>query len=124
VQPQWFGETIGSYKLALLNYFRWGADGGKIMHIDRQMVGLFFEIRRSLPLNTRKNLRISENGVERKLIILHTHTSDKRLKNLIERFLQLSGEHWMDKIKPLKKHESFQYAKKKKICEKILNQQH
>ena len=94
------------------------------MHIDRQMVGLFFEIRRSLPLNTRKNLKISENGVERKLIILHTHTSDKRLKNLIERFLQLSGEHWMDKIKPLKKHESFQYAKKKKICEKILNQQH
>ena len=94
------------------------------MHIDRQMVGLFFEIRRSLPLSTRKNLRISESSVERKLIILHSYTADIRIKNLIERFLLLSGEHWMDKIQPLEKHETCQYTRKEQICEKILGLKH
>lgn len=91
------------------------------MIIDRKMVSLFFEIKRSLPRSIRENLKISAQDVGFKLVKIHSLSSDNRLKNLIERFLQLAGDEWMGRIKPLKKSIAANYLYKKKIGEHILN---
>ena len=91
------------------------------MYINRQMLRLFFEIKRSIPLSLRTKLKISEPNIGNKLVILHTHTNDNRLKNYIERFLELADGEWINQITPVNDHSSEIYIQKKHICDKFLN---
>jgi len=88
------------------------------MQIDRQMLGLFFEIKRSLPLNTREKLKISDSNVCKKLVVLHNHSDDDHLKEVIERFLTFSCEEWLKQITPLEKYSNDD--NKERIRQKIL----
>lgn len=92
-----------------------------VMYIDRRMVSLFFEIKRSSPQSIRKSLMISAPDIGHTLVKVHSLSNDNRLKNLIERFLELAGDEWMRRIKPLNKSASANFLYKKKISEHILN---
>jgi len=91
------------------------------MHIDRKMVSLFFEIKRSLPEKNRDELKISAPGIGHNLVKIHSSSNDNRLKNLIERFLELAGDEWMRRIKPLKKSDAKSFIQKRRISEQITN---
>jgi len=91
------------------------------MYIDRKMVSLFFEIKRSLPEATRESLKISAPDIGHNLVKIHSSSDDNRLKNLIERFLELAGDEWVRRIKPLKKSVAKRFNYKKKIGEQIIN---
>ena len=91
------------------------------MYIDRRMVSLFFEIKRSSPQSIRQKLMISAPDIGYTLVKVHSLSDDNRLKNLIERFLELAGDEWMRKIKPLHKSISANFIHKRKIGEQILN---
>ena len=91
------------------------------MHIDRKMVSLFFEIKRSLPEAIRKNLMISSPNIGQMLVKIHSLSSDNRLKNLIERFLELAGDGWVARIEPLNESAAKNFSHKQKISEQIIN---
>jgi len=91
------------------------------MNIDRRMVSLFFEIKRSSPESIRESLMISAPDIGFTLVKVHSISSDDRLRNLIERFLELAGDEWIRRIKPLKKSVAANFMQKQKIGEHILN---
>lgn len=72
------------------------------MHIDRYMVNLFFEIRRNLPHDLQRDLKISDVSLEQKLIVLHKNTQDESIKTLIEVFLERAGDGFLEKVLPKK----------------------
>ena len=90
------------------------------MHIDRKMVSLFFEIKRSLPKPIRDNLKISAPDIGQKLVKIHSVLDDNRLKNLIERFLVLADDSWLNLIKPLSQAAAKDFEHKKKVSEQII----
>ena len=90
------------------------------MYIDRKMVSLFFEIKRSLPENIRESVKISAQDVCQRLVKIHSLSNDNRLKNLIERFLELAGDDWMTRIEPLNKSIAKSFSYKQKISEQII----
>jgi len=91
------------------------------MQIDRNMVSLFFEIKRSLPSDERNSLKISSPTIGQQLVKIHYSTGDNRLKDLIERFLEFAGEDWTRRIRPLRKSITKDYAYKRKVGEQIIN---
>jgi len=92
------------------------------MKINRQMLSLFFEIKRSVSVENREKLQLSAPNIGNKLVILHTNTQNLRLKDLIERFFALAEDaQWANKIIPLDAEAHAQYEKKKEISERLLN---
>ena len=95
------------------------------MKINRQMLSLFFEIKRSISIENREKLQLSAPNIGNKLVILHTNTENLRLKDLIERFFELAEDaKWANKIIPLDAESHAQYEKKKQVCEKLLSIAH
>ena len=91
------------------------------MKINRQMLSVFFEIKRSLSVQNREKLQLSAPNIGNKLVILHTNTNNPRLKDLIERFFELSQDkQWANKIIPLDAKTHSHYKKKKQFCDKLL----
>ncbi len=71
----------------------------KLVNIDRYMVNLFFEIKRNLPKNLQKDLKISNPNLGQELIDLYVSLEDAALKRLIEVFLDRAGEDWSKQLK-------------------------
>ena len=95
------------------------------MKINRQMLSLFFEIKRSVSIENREQLQLSAPNIGNKLVILHSSTQNARLKDLIERFFELAEDaQWANKIIPLDAEAHAQYEKKKQVCEKLFNISH
>ena len=90
------------------------------MHINRKMVSLFFEIKRSLPETIRVNLKISSPDVGQHMVKIHSLSNDNRVKNLIERFLVLADHRWLNFIEPLSESVSADFEIKKKVGEQII----
>lgn len=81
-------------------------------NIDRQMVTLFFEIKRNLPFDARNDLKISSPAIGTQLVAIYQSSNDKPLRRLIEKFMQRAGDTWVSKLsepqknKPKQVHES------------------
>lgn len=69
------------------------------LNIDRQMVGIFFEIKRSLPFEERDAMKIAAPGMGKKLVDIYKKSNSKRLKKLIEKFMHRAGDDWAKKLK-------------------------
>jgi len=73
------------------------------MNIDRQMVTLFFQIKRNLPFEARDDLKISSPAMGTELVSIYQTSNDKPLRLLIEEFMQRAGDPWTSKLnKPQK----------------------
>ena len=91
------------------------------MKINRQMISVFFEIKRSLSVDNRGKLQLSAPNIGNKLVILHANTNNPRLKDLIERLFELSEDtQWSNKIIPLDAKSHAHYQKKKQFCDKVM----
>jgi len=91
------------------------------MRINRQMAGLFFEIRRSVQPCIQDQLKISDPHIAGKLIILHNKSIDERLKSLIEQFIIHAGEQCTELAENLNKEASLAHINKCKLYDKILH---
>jgi hypothetical protein len=69
------------------------------LNIDRQMVGIFFEIKRSLPFEERDGMKIAAPGIGKQLISIYQESNSKNQKQLIEKFMHLAGNAWAKKLK-------------------------
>lgn len=61
------------------------------MIVDRYMVNLFFEIKRNIPLQLQKNLKISATNLESDMVALYNSCDDTNIQLLIEVFLERGG---------------------------------
>jgi len=67
-------------------------------NIDRAMVSLFFEIKRNMPFEQRKDMKISSPTIGQQLISIYQQSNDTSLKQLIEDFMQRAGDGWASKL--------------------------
>lgn len=75
------------------------------MYIDRYMVNLFFEIRRNLPTEQQRTLRIAAVDLGESMIALYQQTDDENIRVLVERFLERAGEDWLSRaLKPARRY--------------------
>jgi len=76
------------------------------MNIDRPMVNLFFEIKRTLPSESRDTIKLSAPDIGERLLDIHQASSgDRYLQALIERFFVRAGEDWSERIAEFSKSE-------------------
>lgn len=69
------------------------------MHVDRYMVNLFFEIRRNLLSDQRRDIRISSPDLGDTIVALYNKTEDEKIRLLIELFLERAGEEWINRVR-------------------------
>lgn len=69
------------------------------LNIDRQMVGIFFEIKRKLPFEERYAMKLAAPGVGKQLINIYQESNSKSLKKLIEKFMHRAGDDWVERLK-------------------------
>jgi len=68
------------------------------MNIDRNMVHLFFDIKRNLPLTLQEDLKISAPNLDEKMVQIYTQSNDESVKFKIEVFMQGAGDDWLAKL--------------------------
>ena len=73
------------------------------MQLDRSMVNAFFEIKRQLPPEIQRKLRISSPNVGDNLVALYVSTEDPQVKELTRAFLSRAGAEWLEKLEPPKR---------------------
>ena len=66
--------------------------------IDRPMVNLFFEIKRSMPFESRKNMKIASPDVADRLIDIYDASNNPSLRLLIEQFMAKAGQEWSQRL--------------------------
>jgi len=74
------------------------------MNIDRYMANLFFEIRRNLPKNQQRQMKISSPTLGDDIIFVYKNSDDESIRLLIEVFLERAGEKWLKKLHSFKAH--------------------
>lgn len=72
------------------------------LNINRQMVNLFFEIKRNMPSNTQDDIRITSTGIGHLLLKLHRESESNNLRQLIEKFMAHAGGEWTEKLEASK----------------------
>ena len=66
------------------------------MNIDRDMVNLFFEIKRSIPREKQIEMRISNPRIGEIITSIYCKTNDENIKLLTRIFLQRAGDDWLE----------------------------
>jgi len=77
------------------------------MKLDRYMVNLFFEIKRSLPLEQQRNMLVSSPDIGEIMTDLYQTTPNENIKLLTGIFLERAGENWIKKANSSKLGSSF-----------------
>lgn len=67
------------------------------MKLDRYMVTLFFEIRRNMPIEMQREMKISAPDLGNVMVNLHKTTNDENIRLLVEVFLDRAGPDWLAK---------------------------
>ncbi len=68
------------------------------MNIDRPLVNLFFQIKRTMPLESRENMKISSPDIKQNLILAYKNSDDETLKSMIEDFLTRTSNDWKAQV--------------------------
>ena len=89
------------------------------MKMNRQLINLFYEIKRNLTPKNRAKFKLSDPKMADKLLVLHTRTKNLRLKYLIESFLEHSDLDYQQNLLNINKSAQMKFNKTKEICEKI-----
>ena len=67
-------------------------------NIDREMVSLFFEIKRNMPFEQRDPMKISSPLIGHQLINVYRQSNNNALKQLIEKFMDSAGGDWTRRL--------------------------
>lgn len=73
------------------------------LNIDRPMVSLFFEIKRNMPFDQRKDMKIAAPNIGEQLVSIYRDSNNKSLKGLIENFMEHAGQGWAQRLNAPKK---------------------
>jgi len=68
------------------------------LNINRPMATIFFEIKRSMPFESRKNMKISSPDVGERLIDIYDASNNEALRQLIEKFMAKAGLDWSKRL--------------------------
>ena len=68
------------------------------MNIDRQMVSLFFEIKRNMPYEQRDGMKIASHDIGERLVGIYQESDDRTIRVLIEKFMLRAGPEWAGKL--------------------------
>ena len=68
------------------------------LNINRPMATIFFEIKRSMPFESRKHMKISSPDVGDRLINIYDASNNKALRQLIEQFMAKAGPDWSERL--------------------------
>lgn len=74
------------------------------MNIDRQMVNLFFEVRKNVPAEIRQGMKLSSPTLGSDLVAIFNIIDNDKVKFAIERFFKRAGDadNWLSEIQDLK----------------------
>jgi len=87
--------------------------------MNRQLINLFYEIKRNLTPKNREKFKLSDPKMADKLLVLHNRTNNLRLQYLIESFLEHSNLDYQQSLLSINKNVQMKFDKTKEICEKI-----
>ena len=68
------------------------------MNIDRSMANLFFQIKRSIPFESRDQMKLASPNIGKDLITLYNSSEDQSLRALIKEFLRRAGDDWISQL--------------------------
>lgn len=69
-----------------------------MMHIDRQMAKLFFDIKHKIPFEHQIKLKLASPKLGENLVDLYQVSNNQSIKTLIEDFMARAGICWQEQL--------------------------